>query len=59
MAAAPADFRPAVYATSKIKKSATGTPDPIELAVNPDIAAEIGARKRPGQLLGGVRGRDR
>jgi phosphopantothenoylcysteine decarboxylase/phosphopantothenate--cysteine ligase len=51
MAAAPADFRPAVYETSKIKKSSTGTAPTLELAMNPDISAEIGERKRPGQLL--------
>jgi phosphopantothenoylcysteine decarboxylase / phosphopantothenate---cysteine ligase len=51
MAAAPADFRPAAYATGKIKKSPDGTAPTIELTVNPDIAAEIGERKRPGQLL--------
>jgi phosphopantothenoylcysteine decarboxylase / phosphopantothenate---cysteine ligase len=51
MAAAPADFRPATYADQKIKKSPDGEPPTIELAVNPDIAAEIGERKRPGQLL--------
>jgi phosphopantothenoylcysteine decarboxylase/phosphopantothenate--cysteine ligase len=49
MAAAPADFRPAEYATTKIKKS---EPAPVlELAVNPDIAAELGARKPAGQVL--------
>ena len=51
MAAAPADFRPAAYATSKIKKSADGTAPAIELTVNPDIAAELGATKRAGQVL--------
>ncbi len=51
MAAAPADFRPTAYATSKIKKQSDGSAPIIELATNPDIAAEFGARKRPGQLL--------
>jgi phosphopantothenoylcysteine decarboxylase/phosphopantothenate--cysteine ligase len=51
MAAAPADFRPLTYADKKIKKSADGSAPVIELAVNPDIAAEIGERKRPGQIL--------
>ncbi|GLZ75267.1 phosphopantothenoylcysteine decarboxylase [Actinorhabdospora filicis] len=51
MAAAPADFRPAAYADQKIKKAA-GEPVPvITLAENPDIAAELGAAKRPGQIL--------
>jgi phosphopantothenoylcysteine decarboxylase/phosphopantothenate--cysteine ligase len=51
MAAAPADFRPVAYAGQKIKKAADGTAPVIELAVNPDIAAELGAAKRPGQVL--------
>jgi phosphopantothenoylcysteine decarboxylase/phosphopantothenate--cysteine ligase len=51
MAAAPADFRPATYASSKIKKSDDGVAPVIELVTNPDIAAELGARKRPGQVL--------
>lgn len=51
MAAAPADFRPATYAPEKIKKSDSGDPPVIELVTNPDIAAELGAAKRPGQLL--------
>ncbi|WP_433294939.1 bifunctional phosphopantothenoylcysteine decarboxylase/phosphopantothenate--cysteine ligase CoaBC [Actinoplanes sp. CA-030573] len=51
MAAAPADFRPATTAAQKIKKTEGGTPEPIALATNPDIAAEIGANKRPGQVL--------
>ncbi|GIM97692.1 bifunctional phosphopantothenoylcysteine decarboxylase/phosphopantothenate--cysteine ligase CoaBC [Paractinoplanes toevensis] len=51
MAAAPADFRPATMADQKIKKTEGGTPDPIVLVTNPDIAAELGANKRPGQLL--------
>ena len=51
MAAAPADFRPAEMATQKIKKTEGGTPEPIALVTNPDIAAELGANKRPGQVL--------
>ncbi|GAA1591708.1 bifunctional phosphopantothenoylcysteine decarboxylase/phosphopantothenate--cysteine ligase CoaBC [Actinoplanes couchii] len=51
MAAAPADFRPASVAEQKIKKSDDGTPAPIALVTNPDIAAELGAAKRPGQVL--------
>jgi phosphopantothenoylcysteine decarboxylase / phosphopantothenate---cysteine ligase len=51
MAAAPADFRPAEYVPSKIKKSATEDAPTLRLAVNPDIAAELGAGKRPGQVL--------
>ena len=51
MAAAPADFRPVTVAAEKIKKTEGGTPEPIVLATNPDIAAELGAAKRPGQVL--------
>ncbi|UQU67207.1 bifunctional phosphopantothenoylcysteine decarboxylase/phosphopantothenate--cysteine ligase CoaBC [Couchioplanes caeruleus] len=51
MAAAPADFRPAAVAGRKIKKSDDGTAPTIELVTNPDIAAELGAAKRPGQVL--------
>jgi phosphopantothenoylcysteine decarboxylase/phosphopantothenate--cysteine ligase len=51
MAAAPADFRPATVRDQKIKKSEGGTPEPIALVTNPDIAAELGANKRAGQVL--------
>ncbi|MEV4659955.1 bifunctional phosphopantothenoylcysteine decarboxylase/phosphopantothenate--cysteine ligase CoaBC [Micromonospora sp. NPDC049301] len=51
MAAAPADFRPATYAPGKIKKSDDGVAPTIELATNPDIAAELGQRKRSEQVL--------
>jgi phosphopantothenoylcysteine decarboxylase / phosphopantothenate---cysteine ligase len=51
MAAAPADFRPAAVHHQKIKKTDGGTVPTIELITNPDIAAELGAAKRPGQLL--------
>ncbi|WFE48972.1 bifunctional phosphopantothenoylcysteine decarboxylase/phosphopantothenate--cysteine ligase CoaBC [Micromonospora sp. WMMD1155] len=51
MAAAPADFRPATYAPGKIKKSDDGVAPTIDLVTNPDIAAELGQRKRPEQLL--------
>ncbi|WP_328414106.1 bifunctional phosphopantothenoylcysteine decarboxylase/phosphopantothenate--cysteine ligase CoaBC [Micromonospora sp. NBC_00389] len=51
MAAAPADFRPVTYAAGKIKKSDDGVAPTIELVTNPDIAAELGQRKRPEQLL--------
>jgi phosphopantothenoylcysteine decarboxylase / phosphopantothenate---cysteine ligase len=51
MAAAPADFRPATTAAQKIKKTEGGPPPVIELVTNPDIAAELGAAKRPGQVL--------
>ncbi|QLQ35252.1 bifunctional phosphopantothenoylcysteine decarboxylase/phosphopantothenate--cysteine ligase CoaBC [Micromonospora robiginosa] len=51
MAAAPADFRPAHYATGKIKKSDDGVAPTIELVTNPDIAAELGRHRRSGQVL--------
>ncbi|BCB74287.1 bifunctional phosphopantothenoylcysteine decarboxylase/phosphopantothenate--cysteine ligase CoaBC [Phytohabitans flavus] len=51
MAAAPADFRPAAYSSSKIKKADDGAAPVIELVTNPDIAAELGERKPPGQVL--------
>jgi phosphopantothenoylcysteine decarboxylase/phosphopantothenate--cysteine ligase len=51
MAAAPADFRPATVADQKIKKTGDGAVPTITLVTNPDIAAELGAAKRPGQLL--------
>lgn len=52
MAAAVADYRPRVYADSKIKREGAEAPL-IELTENPDIAATLGAAKRPGQLLVG------
>jgi phosphopantothenoylcysteine decarboxylase / phosphopantothenate---cysteine ligase len=51
MAAAPADFRPATYATHKIKKTDDGFAPTIELVTNPDIAAELGERRHAGQVL--------
>ncbi|MEU0568825.1 bifunctional phosphopantothenoylcysteine decarboxylase/phosphopantothenate--cysteine ligase CoaBC [Nonomuraea sp. NPDC005983] len=45
MAAAVADFRPATSHDSKIKKT-DGEPEPIHLAKNPDILAELGERRR-------------
>src|ERR1700753_2923678 len=51
MAAAPADFRPAKVAEQKIKKAADGAAPVLELVTNPDIAAELGAAKQPGQVL--------
>ncbi|BCJ57183.1 bifunctional phosphopantothenoylcysteine decarboxylase/phosphopantothenate--cysteine ligase CoaBC [Micromonospora endophytica] len=51
MAAAPADFRPATYSTGKIKKSDDGVAPTIDLVTNPDIAAELGQRRRPEQVL--------
>jgi phosphopantothenoylcysteine decarboxylase/phosphopantothenate--cysteine ligase len=51
MAAAPADFRPAVTSATKIKKQPDGPAPVIELVTNPDIAAEVGEQRRPGQVL--------
>ena len=51
MAAAPADFRPAEYVTTKIKKEEAGDAHVLRLVRNPDIASELGERKRPGQVL--------
>ncbi|QPA02159.1 bifunctional phosphopantothenoylcysteine decarboxylase/phosphopantothenate--cysteine ligase CoaBC [Streptomyces violascens] len=54
MAAAVADFRPAAYATGKIKKREGREPEPVALVRNPDILAELAAdRARPGQLIVG------
>ncbi len=54
MAAAVADFRPATYATGKIKKTDDGGAPTIELVRNPDILAELSAdRALPGQVVVG------
>ncbi len=52
MAAAVADFRPVSYLDHKIKKF-TNDPEPIALAENPDVLAELVAARSPGQLLVG------
>jgi len=51
MAAAVADYRPAVIAERKLKKSAA--PLAVELVPTPDILAELSARRRLGQVLVG------
>ncbi|NJC85229.1 bifunctional phosphopantothenoylcysteine decarboxylase/phosphopantothenate--cysteine ligase CoaBC [Planosporangium mesophilum] len=51
MAAAPCDFRPEHYEAEKIKKRDGADAPTLRLVANPDIAAELGARKRPGQVL--------
>jgi phosphopantothenoylcysteine decarboxylase/phosphopantothenate--cysteine ligase len=54
MAAAVADFRPAVTPDAKIKKVPGRGPAPIELVENPDILAELAhERLRPGQVVVG------
>jgi phosphopantothenoylcysteine decarboxylase/phosphopantothenate--cysteine ligase len=51
MTAAVADFRPAVQSSAKIKRGkSTRT---VRLIPNPDILADLGRRKRPGQVLVG------
>ncbi|WP_289734060.1 bifunctional phosphopantothenoylcysteine decarboxylase/phosphopantothenate--cysteine ligase CoaBC [Paramuribaculum intestinale] len=52
MAAAVADYAPAEPAPGKIKREG-GEPPVIRLVKNPDIAAALGERKRPGQTLVG------
>ena len=47
MAAAVADFRPAVRSDAKVKKDGSA-PAPIHLVQNPDILAELSARRRAG-----------
>lgn len=49
-AAAPADYRPARIAGQKIKK-ADGEAMELKLVENPDVAAMVGSKKRPGQVL--------
>ena len=51
LAAAVADYRPAKQATRKIKKG--DAPLKLSLVRNPDIAAELGEDKKPGQRLVG------
>jgi phosphopantothenoylcysteine decarboxylase/phosphopantothenate--cysteine ligase len=51
MAAAVADFRPKVSAAEKLKKT-DGVPD-LVLEPTPDILAELGRRRMPGQTLVG------
>ncbi len=54
MAAAVADFRPAVRSETKLKKADDGSAAPIELAQNPDILKEISQRRtRSGQVIVG------
>lgn len=47
-AAAPADYRPAVYQEQKIKKA--GDQLTLTLVKNPDVIAELGRRKAAGQV---------
>lgn len=52
MAAAVADFRPVNYSTAKMKKS-DAEPEPVALARNPDILAELVTGRRRGQVVVG------
>ena len=52
LAAAVADYRPAEVAVKKIKREGLDAPV-ISLVKNPDIAATVGARKKPGKVLVG------
>lgn len=52
LAAAVADYAPAEYVDKKIKREKQGVMT-IELVSNPDIAAELGKCKNPGQILVG------
>jgi phosphopantothenoylcysteine decarboxylase / phosphopantothenate---cysteine ligase len=51
MAAAVADFRPKVAANAKLPKS-DGVPE-LVLEATPDVLAQLGDRRRPGQVLVG------
>lgn len=51
-AAAVGDYRPENMETGKIKRKGRDVLD-LHLVQNPDIAAELGKRKRPGQILVG------
>ncbi len=53
MAAAVADYRPAVVRSDKIKKTDAGDRLTLELVANPDILAGLAAAKREGQTIVG------
>ncbi|MEP6666979.1 MAG: bifunctional phosphopantothenoylcysteine decarboxylase/phosphopantothenate--cysteine ligase CoaBC [Nocardioidaceae bacterium] len=50
MAAAPADFRPAVRVQHKIKKQADGTTPTVDLVENPDILATLVSQRAVGPV---------
>ncbi len=52
MAAAVADFRPAMTESAKIKKAA-GAPAPVGLVPTADVLADLLAARRPGQVIAG------
>jgi phosphopantothenoylcysteine decarboxylase/phosphopantothenate--cysteine ligase len=53
MAAAVADFRPASVADAKLKKDSASEPDSVALVRNPDVLAELVAKRAAGQLVVG------
>ena len=53
LSAAVSDYRPAKPHGVKLKRGREAGPVCLELTENPDIAAELGAAKRPGQVLAG------
>ena len=53
MTAAVADYRPAETRDTKIKKADQGDTLTLELVANPDILAELSARRRDGQVVVG------
>jgi phosphopantothenoylcysteine decarboxylase/phosphopantothenate--cysteine ligase len=53
MAAAVADFRPSRQQPHKIKKQLATEPDAVELVRNPDVLAELVAKRQAGQVLVG------
>ena len=53
MAAAVADFRPATYTPTKIKKDATGESPTIELERTADMLRELVDARAPGQVVVG------
>src|SRR5699024_11102261 len=54
MAAAVADYRPAVASDQKIKRTGDGGGTTLELVENPDILAELSTAKKPGQTIVGL-----
>ncbi|SDO55125.1 bifunctional phosphopantothenoylcysteine decarboxylase/phosphopantothenate--cysteine ligase CoaBC [Geodermatophilus sp. DSM 45219] len=53
MSAAVADFRPASVAATKLKKGSAAEPDAVPLVRNPDVLAELVAKRPAGQLVVG------
>lgn len=53
MAAAVADFRPEIVASTKMKKSGDHEPEPVRLVRNPDILVELVSSRSEGQVVVG------